>query len=218
MITSAPLLGSGKRWWPCCLMAMTLLLSACGTTVEDPQLSNPGFVGYTSAVLSVREWALSGRLTARQNNDSERVSLNWRQNGDEFDITLWGTLGLGSTRIFGTDRGLVVEKANEAPVQLPNLQALSRQYLAFDFPAAYLEYWARGLAVPGLESTLNFNETNLLTTMSQLDPGGRRWDLQFDRYRPAGDFNFPGRIRVTSGPLQLILLVDDWQLASTRDN
>lgn len=217
MISLFPSFASGKPWLSCLLMGATLLLASCGTT-SRVEPSNPGFVVYTQAVSAVEQWQLTGRLTARQDNNSDRVSLNWKQDSNTFDITLWGTLGLGNTRISGSDQGLVIEKADEVPVQLPNLEALSREYLNFDFPAAYLVYWVRGLAVPDLASDLTFDANNLLTTMSQTDTNGRKWDLSFDRYGPAGDFNLPGRVRINSGDIQLVFIIDDWQYPTTADN
>jgi outer membrane lipoprotein LolB len=218
VISSLPLFTSGKCWRRCCLAALALLLAACGTTSNVTAPANADFELHRQAILAAQDWQLSGRLSVRQNNDSERVSLNWKQNAEDFDITLWGTLGLGSTRIFGSDQGLTIEKPNEAPVQLSGLDALSREYLVFDFPAAYLLYWVRGVPVPQLPASQVLDGNNLLSTLSQRDPSGRNWDLSFDRYRTANALNLPGRIRVTSGNIQLIFLVDDWQLPSANSN
>lgn len=218
MTSSLSIFASGKSWWFCCFIAISTLLVSCGTTSNVIAPANPDFEQHKQQVLAAEDWQLSGRLAVRQNNDSDRVSLNWKQSSEQFDITMWGALGLGSTRIVGTDAGLTVEKANEPPTQLPNLAALSREYLTFDFPAAYLLYWVRGVPVPDLPSSEMFDSNNLLSTLSQRDPTGRNWDLVFDRYEAANDLNMPGRIRVTSGNIQLTFLIDDWQLDPASDN
>lgn len=199
---------SGRLWLVFCLL---FLLTACGTTSRVIAPANPDFESHRQAVLAADSWQLSGRLNIRENNESDRVSLNWKQDNQQFDITLWGALGLGNTRIFGTDQGLTIQKADEPPVQLPDFQALSREYLSFDFPAQYLLYWVRGVPVPELDSSQTFDSNNLLATLSQRDPTGRSWELSFDRYAALGELNLPGRIRVVSGNIQLIFLVDAWQ-------
>lgn len=198
------------------LLVLSVLLGGCATTQQSAApTANPDFNVHQQAVLAKPDWQLSGRLNVRQAKQSDTVSLNWQQQEQNFDLTLSGALGLGTTRVRGNDRnGLRVEKAGEAAIELPNLQALTRDYLAFEFPAAHLLYWVRGLPVPGLPTTTEFDSNNLLTNLSQQDEDGRTWQLVFDRYEAVDALPLPGRIRLTADDLQLTFLINDWQFGA----
>lgn len=196
-----------------------LLLGSCATPpAAGPVLGNPDFRQHQAAVLAHANWRLEGRLAIRQGNDSSTVTINWYQHDESFDITLRGSLlPLGTTRLQGSDVGLVLERAGQDPVRLPNLQALTRDYLNFEFPAGNLQYWVRGLPAPGLRASTELDAANLLLTLQQTDVEGRRWDLKYDRYLPVAGLPLPGRIRLSTaaatGGLQLTFLVSDWQLS-----
>ena len=195
------------------LPCVALLLGGCatGTGVDGP--GYVGFEAHRTAVLALADWQLAGRLNIRQQQQSDTVSIRWQQQGESFDITLSSTmLGLGTTRLSGGTAGVLVEKAGETPVTLPDLQALTRDYLTFDFPAANLLYWVRGLPAPGLPATTAFDTSNLLASLTQQDSSGRRWQLTFDRHVPVDGLVMPGRIRLNSEDVQLTFLVGEWQL------
>lgn len=189
------------------------LLAGCATRTDSSSVANPDFNSHRAAVLAQEDWQLTGRLNVRQQNQSDTVNLNWQQQAQDFDITLSSTvLGLGTTRVSGNNNALVVEKAGETPVTLPNLQALTRDYLNFEFPAANLLYWVRGLPVPDTAATTGFDAGNQLTTLTQRDSAGRRWQLTYDRYATVDGLPLPGRIRLATGDLQLTFLVREWHL------
>ncbi len=197
----------------CLPLCLALLLGGCATSTGVTGPGNAGFEAHRLAVLAFAAWQLEGRLNIRQQQQSDTVSIRWQQQGDNFDITLSSTmLGLGTTRVSGGTGEVLVEKAGVAPVALPDLQALTRDYLAFDFPAANLLYWVRGLPVPGMPATTTFDDNDLLATLDQQDSTGRSWQLTFDRHVPVADLVMPGRIRLRSGDLQLTFLVGEWQL------
>ncbi|MES2606181.1 MAG: lipoprotein insertase outer membrane protein LolB [Pseudomonadota bacterium] len=199
------------------MLVLCTLLSSCAS-LDNPNTAataNPDFNLHQQAVLAQPDWQLDGRLNVRQGQQSDTVSLRWQQRNQDFDLSLSGALGLGTTRVRGNDEaGLTVEKAGEAPVTLPNLQALSRNYLSFEFPAAHLLYWVRGLPAPQLAATTTFDSNNLLITLDQRDTDGRSWQLTYDRYETVAGVPLPGRIRLTADDVQLTFLVSDWQLGA----
>jgi len=97
---------------------------------------------------------------------------------------------------------------------LPNLEALTKDYLNFEFPAAYLLYWVRALPVPGIAATTEFDASSRLSSLSQRDNRGRLWQLTFERYVQVQDVVLPRRIKLATGDLQLTFLMDQWQLTA----
>ena len=123
-----------------------------------------------------------------------------------------GTLGMGAVAVRGDASSIVVEKNGELPLALDSLDALSREYLDFDFPAAHLLYWVRGLPVPAMAMQATWNEQALLDTLIQTDARGQRWQLTFDRYQSHNSRYMPGRIRLEHDQIRLTFLINDWQL------
>ena len=185
-------------------------LTSCATSGNNEGPTDPDWLQHQQSVLALADWELSGRLNVRQQNTSDTVSINWQQQEQNFEIRFSGTLGLGAVQVHGSPDEVVVEKAGAETVVLPDLQALTRNYLGYDFPAAQLLYWVRGIPAPaGLIST-TLDANLMLGTLVQADTTGRRWELEYDRYQQVDDVWLPGRIRVTSEDIQLTFLISEW--------
>jgi len=187
-------------------------LAACTSLEPAAPVGSTDFQANQRTLLAHQEWSLKGRLSIKQGRQPDTFALNWQQQIRDFDITLRGTLGIGSIRVYGSDHGVTMEKSGEQPVQLPNLEALTKDYLNFEFPAAYLLYWVRGLPVPNVVATTEFDANSRLSSLSQRDSKSRVWQLSFDRYSQVRDAVLPGRIKLATGDVQLTFLVDQWQL------
>jgi outer membrane lipoprotein LolB len=194
------------------ILAATCLLwlASCATSDRNEGPADPNWLNHQQAVLALSDWELSGRLNVRQQSASDTVSINWQQQQQNFEIRFSGTLGFGAVQVHGSPDEVVVEKAGTEPVVLPDLQALTRNYLGYDFPAAQLLFWVRGIPAPANIVTTTLNTDLMLEKLVQLDATGRRWELQYDRYQQAADVWLPGRIRVNSEGIQLTFLVNEW--------
>jgi outer membrane lipoprotein LolB len=205
----------------CCAVSLPLfVLSACVTPPPPDYLREapPAWMAYQAKLRAIDDWQLRGRLNVRQSDANDTVTINWEQHGSalarNFDLHLSGALGLGAIAVHGDAAGVVVEKAGAEPLHLPDLDALSRVYLNFDFPAANLLYWVRGLPVPDLPTTASWTTTARLATLEQTDQAGHRWTLSFDRYDDTTNPALPARIRLEQGALRLTLLINDWRIPS----
>lgn len=189
------------------------MLCACSTLPLAP-IGDTNFVANQQALEAQRVWALQGRLNLRQGSQSDTVNIRWQQQDENFDIVLRGALGIGSTRVHGGNQGLLLEKSGEKPVSLANLEALTRDYLGFEFPAGYLSHWVRGLPVPEIPAIPSFDDNSRLVALVQEDKLGRRWQLGFDQYKEVGKLILPGRIRLEQPDFKLTFIISDWQLGA----
>lgn len=197
---------------PAIVSLALVLLSAC-TSLPTAQVAD--WQAHQASLAAVQQWTLRGRLNIRQNRQSETVNLNWQQAPQEFSIRMSGALGLGAVNLHGDQSGVTLEKSGEEPVLLPTLDAMSQDYLGYDFPAAYLLYWVRGLPAPGLQASNTTNDQNLLQTLIQTDTSGQRWDLAFESYQAVDTLVLPKRIKMQSQGVQLTFLIDKWQLTAS---
>jgi outer membrane lipoprotein LolB len=199
----------------------TIAVMACMTALAGCASAPPPlpveWQNHVTAVSALQAWSLSGRLNIREGQQSDTVNLNWSQTNESFAIRLSGTLGLGAVHLEGDNDSVVLEKAGEEPRLLPGLDALSSEYLDYEFPAAYLRWWVRGLPVPYLPVSSTLNEQSLLQTLVQTSPSGQRFELSFDRYEQVQQIALPGRINLQSQGVTLRFLIDGWQTpASSR--
>lgn len=187
-----------------------LLLGACASS----PLRSPGWQAHRESVTQVTDWQLDGRLSIRQGRESDTISLNWKQSGDRVTIRLSSTmLGLGGVLIDGDDTRVTIEKSGEEPRVLPGLDALGSEFLDYDFPAAYLRWWVRGLPVPSLPAMPVLDQNQLLFSLVQTAPNGQRWELSYENYEQVGSVILPRRINLSSQGVLLRFLVSDWQLS-----
>ncbi|MGV3593278.1 MAG: lipoprotein insertase outer membrane protein LolB [Gammaproteobacteria bacterium] len=197
------------------LLAFSLLLTACAT--QPLVIDDPDWLRHEQSVAALQDWELSGRLVVRQADGNDSVNINWQQLDDTFDLRLFGSLGLGAVRVYGTPRAVTVEKAGEESVTLPGLAAVTREYFGYEFPTAELLYWVRGLPAPRRGGMHTFDDNRMLATLRQEDANGKQWELSFDRYQPldgaAAMTYLPGRITARSEDgLELRFLISRWSV------
>jgi outer membrane lipoprotein LolB len=192
------------------LAGLLLLLAGCASL--PPATMPVEWQAHAETLASLQTWTLSGRLNIRQGRQSDTVNLHWAQDRTAFSIRLSGTLGMGGVQLQGDDTQVLLEKAGEEPRLLPSLEALGREYMDYDFPAAYLTWWVRGLPVPDLPAQSTLNEQNLLQTLVQHSPEGQRYELTFERYSVVDGLALPSRITLQSQGVMLRVLVDGWQI------
>jgi outer membrane lipoprotein LolB len=193
-------------------LSAALFLGACAT--PPLVLDDPDWLRHERSVAALQNWELSGRLVVRQDGNTDTVNINWRQLDADFDLRLFGSLGLGAVRVYGTPTRVTVEKAGEEAATLPGLGAVTQEYFGYAFPTAELLYWVRGLPAPALGGRHTYDANRMLATLRQEDASGLEWNLTFDRYMPienaAGMTYLPGRIRAEREGLELRFLVSNW--------
>jgi outer membrane lipoprotein LolB len=198
-----------------CALAALLLLTGCATQAPLV-IDDPDWLRHQDAIAAVHDWELSGRLVVRQNGEADSVNINWMQQGEVFDLRLFGSFGLGAVRVHGLPRRVTVERGNDAPVTLPGLGAVTQEYFGYEFPTAELLYWIRGLPAPGLRGSNTFDMNRMLATLRQVDASGVEWTLSFDNYiELEGEVAMaylPGRISARREGLELRFLVYGWRV------
>ncbi len=193
-------------------LSAALLLAACAT--QPLVINDPDWQRHEASIAALDNWELEGRLVVRQDGDSDTVNINWRQQGESFDLRLFGGFGLGAVRVLGNDAAVTVEESGAAPVTLPSLAAVTQQYFGYEFPTAELLYWVRGLPAPRAGSN-TLDDNRMLATLQQKDANGLDWTLTFDRYLELEDqagTHLPGRIVAQREGLELRFLINSWRV------
>ena len=80
-----------------------------------------------------------------------------------------------------------------------------RRRFGWQIPVASLRYWALGIPDPARPADTEFDESGMLTALSQ---GG--WDVTIDQYRDGGGAPMPRRLAAMRDGTRVRLVIDRW--------
>lgn len=182
-----------------------LLLQACAAPrgLELPALDD---WETRSTVLQAQDrWEFRGRIGVSAGDEGFNGKLHWRQNGETFDTTVSGPLGVGTVRIEG-ERGQILLTDKQGQVTaLQDAEADLRTRYGWTIPVDSLRYWALGIPDPSSPASTEFDETGLLASIQQ-----RGWTVTIGQYREGGGQQMPRRISALGGDAKVRLVIDHW--------
>ena len=181
---------------------LALLLTACATVPPAPPVDG-------ERVASLDEWTVRGRLSVRDNGDSWYGSLRWEQAADRYRVDLSGPLGQGSLRLEQDATGAMLQLAADRSYRGRSMESLLRRHLGWYLPVAGMRDWIKGQAAPGPVTRI---ERELDGAMKSLRQQG--WTIDYDRYRAVDELVLPHKLRLVSGPLEVKLVIDRWELGT----
>ena len=193
------------------LLFVTLvsLLAGCAVIRQPPE-SEPGVAdaaawqAHRETLAELETWALQGRVATGQLL-GWTGNLNWRQNGEDFDVRLSRPMGAGGFRASGTlDR--VVIRTGDRRMVTTEPDALVERTLGWTFPLEPLRYWGRGLPAPGDYDRISVDAQGRMVALEQ-----DGWKIAFPEYaEPDGAPALPERIVLDNGETRIRLVVDRW--------
>jgi len=183
------------------LLAMTLLLAACGTL--QPPTSTP--VGDLQGQLGPN-WLLEGKAGIRQGEHANSATVDWQQRGDRFDIRLSGPLGQGGMQIEGNPTGVSMQVSGETePYRAATPEAVMQQALGWHLPVSQARYWVQGRPDPNYP----FRALADAEGFEQLG-----WRIEIQRLTRVSDaLVLPGRLEFNYADLHIRLVIRNWQPA-----
>jgi outer membrane lipoprotein LolB len=113
------------------LSLIFFLLSSCAT-VSTIQPQNPK---------ASQHWRLQGKIAMEDNGKMETASLDWQQNYQQYQIRIFGPLGLGAVELNGDSQGVALTDNKGQLHQAASVEALSQQILGYPLPINDLVFW-----------------------------------------------------------------------------
>lgn len=188
-------------------------LSACSFTTQKPNTGIPNWQQHVANLSELEQWQLEGKLGYRDSNGGGSAWLNWRQNQHDFNVTLNGPFGAGTTRITGTQQHAQLQRAGHDPITASSPAALTEQLFGWQWPVEQLQFWARGIPAPNIaQQTSSHNLDGTLAALEQSN-----WTLQFSNYQKITsgpedrDWILPGKIKGQKGEYRFTLIIKNWQ-------
>ena len=154
-----------------------------------------------------RPFDLLGRVSATHSGGVVTANVRWEHAVDRDEIWLMTPTGQTMAHIVDSAKGVVLTRADREQHRATNVETLTRQVLGWPLPLSHLQYWVRGLAVPG--SAPAEVERDNAKRLSAFTQNGWRVALT---YHDEGDY--AGKVRrvdLIDGPNQIRFVVDTWR-------
>jgi outer membrane lipoprotein LolB len=180
-------------------------LAAAGCVRMEVVDDGLGFDRRQAALAAVPDWDIRGRIAVSDGDSSYQGRLRWDQRGDELNVVVSGALGARSFRIRGSRSSLTVESRGETEVLTDPERQLS-EMLGWWLPVTSAEHWLLGHADPDFAFQSTRGRFDALASLSQRD-----WQIGYEAYQRAGNLLIPRTIRLTNGPLELIVTIIEWE-------
>ena len=151
------------------------------------------------------EWEFNGRVGVVAGDDGFNGSLRWAQDGDDFEATVSGPLGIGTVRLEGNDERVRLTDNDGNVTVLENAEQDLYLRYGWTIPVRSLRFWALGIPDPTIPAETEFGDDGFLSTLRQ---GG--WSVSITRYGEGGGQPMPTRLSAESESTRVKLVIHRW--------
>ena len=175
------------------LSFLVLLFSACTSLPAN----------YSS--VTAETYAVSGKLIIIQPEQRSSAGFRWSQQAENFQMELWGPLGVGRTLIAGSATYAELTQGAQIIDQGKPSQIMRRQ-LGWSAPIDVFPYWIKGVVAPNVAvETVEKDAQGRLLRFTQAG-----WSVSYaDHIQGAlgEQRELPGRITIEGRDLQLKIII-----------
>jgi outer membrane lipoprotein LolB len=188
------------------LVAVLLLAAGCTTMPETVDLPAIGSWQDRNAILgSISDWQFRGRIAVKAGDEGFNGKFDWTQDGDAFDASVGGPLGVGTVRIEGDGRSVILTDKDGARTRLDDVEQELRWRYGWTIPVESLRYWALGIPDPADPAITELDDESRL---ARLEQGG--WIVQISRYQEAAGQSMPRILTATNRDTRVRMVIDRW--------
>lgn len=183
--------------------------------VQLPELSaaqvaaaEAGQVARENTLAALPRWTLVGRVAVSRGREGGSGRLEWRQDGDRFEVALSAPVTRQGWRLEGDASGARLDGLEGGTREGPDATALLLEATRLDVPVAALASWARGARA----ETARFGPARIMFGAdgrpSRLSQAG--WTIDYQAWTAAGSLALPQRLNAVRDDARLRLVVDSW--------
>ena len=198
------------------VMVLPVLLAACVGRPVRPSLP-PEQVAAAELLQSAREqrlrqqpaWSLVGRIAVSNDGNGGSGRIDWRQDGQRFEVALSAPVTRQSWRLSGDAAQARLEGLEGGTRQGPDPRQLLVEATGWDIPVVALADWVRGMRSSKLEPALIVYGAD--GRPARIVQGGWQVDYVWPEASLAGGSEvMPTRVDAQQGGARVRLLVDQW--------
>lgn len=197
-----------------CLLFILLGLNACtGVAVRDPSLAEKAtYQDRTDKLTAVVEWGLKGKISLDDGDQGGSGKLQWDVGPGQSELGFHGAMGRGAWNLEMGPDGARLRLADGTEQTALDVNDLIREHVGWPVPLDALQWWARGLAAPGVIDNEQFGPEGLLVSLRQFG-----WNVDFSRYDSVGDIELPVRLKATRNNYRVKLAISRWRMDADHD-
>jgi outer membrane lipoprotein LolB len=166
---------------------------------------------HAATLTPVSYWELRGRLAVRTDDRGGQASIMWQREDLRHQIRLNGPFGSGAVRVVQDQDGARLTDSQSRVFEAGDAEQLVALYTGWQLPLGHLNWWVRGLPVPGMHARRELDDSGRLKTLRQQD-----WEVQYQEYTRVDQRDLPNRLTLTraatpSAPaLEARFVIDRW--------
>ncbi len=199
------------RWTRLAALSGTALLLLALLAACAPMSPRPAIVGLSlsqdareAALARQLVWAFSGRLAISQGSDGGNARIEWRQNGQDFDIRLSAPITRQGWRLRSQAGVVTLEGLEGGARRGTDPEAMLLEATGWRIPVSAMAAWVRGARAAG-PSDMSFDARGLPEILQQAG-----WTVEYRGWieqAPA----LPAKVFVRQGEASVRLLVEVWE-------
>ncbi|QLH41724.1 MAG: outer membrane lipoprotein LolB [Coxiellaceae bacterium] len=192
------------------LILLTIILSGCATVSLPAPMAAPTTISKEqreAALYSLENWSLTSALSLRQPQKALLASLVWQQQGQHYTQVISGPFNVGSVRIEGMPGQVTLWRSAKLKYTASSPEELMQKQLGWQLPVSNMYYWVRGVAIPNVPATREYDNQGHLIGLNQAG-----WQIMYSDYKTIGNVDLPGKIELRSGQLQVKLVIKRWRV------
>jgi outer membrane lipoprotein LolB len=187
-------------------LALSALLVACAPlpTRTDRQSSLERQAAREAALANISDWSFAGRIAVSQSGNGGSGRIQWRQHGEDFDISLSAPITKQTWRLRRTGGRVLLEGLPGGAREGADAEALLAEATGWRIPIAVMADWVRGARARGA-AELEFAADGLPATLRQ-----EGWTVTYRGWTQQAPV-LPTKVFADSGDARVRLAVEQWQ-------
>lgn len=155
----------------------------------------------------VQHWQAEGRLAVTQGKKGGNASFIWQQQGEFYQIKLFGPFGAKSAYIIGGPHHVELREANGKTSTAKSPEALLHKVAGWHVPLSGLRYWMRGIPLPNAKiNSKQFNDQGLLASLQQ-----QGWRIDYQDYNAASGMPLPSKLVLHNDQVKVKMIINNWK-------
>mgnify|MGYP001608112043 CR=1 FL=1 len=190
------------------LSILVAMLAACATMPASQSAYNQkmSWQARSNQLKKIKQWTIQGAVAIQRSNQAESAYLTWQQHNNNYTLHLFGPLGMGAVNITGQPGQFTLKNAQGQILQAKSPESLIQQEMGWTLPVSNLYYWVRGLPVPNLKATKQFDEYHHLIKLNQ-----EGWQINYLQYTGIKGIDLPSKLTLKNPKLSLRLVINQWR-------
>jgi len=183
------------------VVAFTLVISGCSSVPDKPK---PG--SSSNQINTTDHWRARGKFSYRSSETTESGNFDWRQQGKNYKLRLYGPLGIGSVRISGNPN-LVRIQTGDYDISSDQPLSLLYRLTGLEIPLNSMSMWLTGNPSSLSPSNITFNHEGQIDGFTE-----RNWLLSYSDFKELDNQQIPTTINAHKDGINLRMLVYSWKV------